>query len=335
MKQLNLVVPGLLGPFSDDLPIYIKQQLKESEFNTINKLLGRADVFETGIDNYYETLVQLIHPQNGSSVCQLTSQVDGIDTSNANFYRADPVHFKAESDHAILIGPELVQPEMHEVEQLISSFNEHFAEDNISLYATNERRWYLKSNRPLSLEFSALDYSLGRDIKHFMPQGDDELWWRKIVNEAQMLFFQHEVNHKRENEGLLSINGLWLWDKEYKEMSEDAGFSEALYSNDAFAISLAKNNDLKINSIDKMDEINSNAVLVIDKLYETVCYGDVDEWLQDLKLFCASELKRVERLLALKKIDVINLYPCNGRMYKINRLNLFKFWKQNMTLLNT
>jgi len=335
MKQLNLVVPGLLGPFSEELPVYIKQQLKESEFNTLNKFLSRSDVFETDVDNYYETLVQLIHPQNAFSICQLTSEVDGIDTSNANFYRADPVHFKAESDHAILIGPELVRPEMHEVDQLITSFNEHFAEDNISLHATNERRWYLKINKPLSLEFSALDYSLGRDIKHFMPQGKDELWWRKIVNEAQMLFFQHEVNHERENQGRLSINGLWLWDKKYNTVTDVETFSDALYSNDALAISLGNHKGLDICSIDNMDEINSNAVLVIDKLYETVCYGDVDEWLKDLKSFCASELKRVERLLALKKIDVINLYPCNGRMYKINRLNLFKFWKQNMTLLNT
>jgi len=335
MKQLNLVVPGLLGPFADDLPAHIKQQLNQPEFNIVNKFLARADIFETGIDNYYETLVQLINPQNAISVCQLTSAIDGIDTSNANFYRADPVHFKAESDHAILIGPELVQPEMHEVDQLIASFNKHFAEDNISLYATNEHRWYLKSNRPLSLEFNSLDYSLGRDIKHFMPQGDDELWWRKIVNEAQMLFFQHEVNQQRENQGQLSINGLWLWDKAFRAAPDVDVLSEKLFSDDALAISLGNNSDLEICLIDDMDEINSNSVLVIDKLYETVCYGDVDAWLEDLKIFCTSELARVEKLLATKKIDEINLYPCNGQVYKINRFNLFKIWKHNKTLLNT
>ena len=335
MKQLNLVVPGLLGPFAEDLPVHIKQQLNEPEFNIINKFLNRADVFETDADNYYETLVQLINPQNAVSVCQLTSKIDGIDTSNAYFYRADPVHFKAESDHAILIGPELVKPEMHEVDQLITSFNKHFAEDNISLYASSEHRWYLKSNRPLSLEFSALDYALGRDIKHFMPQGNDELWWRKIVNEAQMLFFQHEVNHKRESQGQLSVNGLWLWDKTFKVKPVDDVVSEKIFSNDVLAISLGKDRGLEIGLPDEMDEINSNAVLVIDKLYETVCYGDVEAWLQDLKTFCTTELKRVEHLLASRKVDVINLYPCNGQVYKINRLNLFKIWKHNKTLLST
>ena len=343
MNQLNLVVPGLLGPFANELPVYVKQQLNEPEFNLINKCLSRADVSDTGADNYYETLVQLINPENDVSVCQLTSELDGVDTSNACFYRADPVHFKAESDHAILIGPELVKPEMHEVDQLIAKFNEHFAEDNISLHATNERRWYLKSNRPLALSFSALDYALGRDIKHFMPQGEDELWWRKIVNEAQMLFFQHEVNELRENQGLLSINGLWLWDMVFDQGTCNNCLPDKLYSNDAFAISLvastatsvSENREIQICSVDKMEEINSDAVLVLDQLYETVCYGDVGAWLKDLKHFCDEDFKRVVKLLMSRKIDVINIYPCNGQVFKINRFNLFKFWRQNKTLLNT
>jgi len=338
MNQLNLVVPGLLGPFADELPVYIKQQLKEPDFNVINNFFRRADVSDAGADNYYETLVQLINPENDFSVCQLTSEIDGIDTSNACFYRADPVHFKAESDHAILIGPELVRPEMHEVDQLITSFNQHFAEDNISLHATNEHRWYLKTNRPLSLSFSALDYALGRDIKHFMPQGEDELWWRKVVNEAQMLFFQHEVNQLRENQGILAINGLWLWDKSFNQHAHIVGLSDKLYSNDAFAISLAnsisKSREIEIGSIDKIEEINSDTVLVLDQLYETVCYGDVGAWLKDLKKFCESDFKRVVKLLMSRKVDVINLYPCNGQVFKINRFNLFKIWRQNKTLLN-
>jgi len=335
MKQLNLVVPGLLGPFANELPAYIKQQLNDPEFKVINKFLCRANVSTTEIATYYDTLALLINPENKFSICQLTSELDGIDTSNAFFYRADPVHFKAESDHAILLGPELVWPEMHEVDQLIISFNQHFADDNISLHATNERRWYLKTNKPLSLSYSALDYALGRDIKHFMPQGEDELWWRKIVNEAQMLFFQHEVNQLRENQGQLSINGLWLWDKSFNSMSCNTGPSEKLYSNDALAISLAKNREIKVCLLDKVEEINSDSVLVLDQLYETVCYGDMDAWLKDLRQFCVEYFPRVVHLLISKKVDVINIYPCNGQMFRINRFNLFMFWKQNKTLLNT
>jgi len=341
MKQLNLVIPGLLGPFSDKLPVHIQQQLKQPEFNVINKYLSRAETLNTQVDqcqddfhndsqgdSYHETLVRLINPQCKHSLCQLSAEHDGIDISQGFYYRADPVHFKAESDHAILIGPDLVSPETEEVKQLISSFNEHFSEDKLSLYSTNECRWYLRSEKPLSLEFSALDFTLGRDIKHFMPQGEDELWWRKILNEAQMLFFQHEVNQLRENQGRLSINGLWLWDFSFDLNACNTSPPDKLFTNEALAIALGNQAGITVQSTDNIDEFESTAVLVLDQLYESVCYGDVDAWFESLKQFCNGEFKRSVNLLSSKKIDELNIYPCNGKLFKINRTNLLKFWKK-------
>jgi len=337
MKQLNLVIPGLLGPFANDLPAHIKQQLKQPGFNAINKYFSRADIQnihadQFQADSYYETLVRLINPQCKLSLCQLSAEHDGIDISQGFFYRADPVHFKAESDHAILIGPDLVSPEREEAIQLIDSFNEHFSEDKLSLHSTNECRWYLRSEKPLSLEFNTLDFALGRDIKHFMPRGDDELWWRKILNEAQMLFFQHEVNQLRESQGQLSINGLWLWDLSFDLNACNAIQPDKLFTNEALAIALGNQAGIAVQSTKNIDEFESTAVLVLDQLYESVCYGDVDAWLEALKQFCSGEFKRSVNLLSSKKIDELNIYPCNGQVFKINRTNLLKFWKQNKPL---
>lgn len=337
MKQLHIVIPGLLGPFANDMPVHIQQQLKESDFKLINKVLSRSDIrsdHSSSKNNnlYYETLVQLINPECKQSLCQLTAAFDGIDMSEGYFYRADPVHYKAESDHAILIGTELVLPESEEVEKLIACFNQHFAEDNLSLHSTHEHRWYLKSDKPLKLEFNALDYALGRDIKHFMPQGEDEIWWRKIVNEAQMLFFQHDVNQNREAKGELTINGLWLWDLTFDPDCTDTQIPEQLIADEVLAIALAKQTDIPVVTTEKIDVVESTSVLVLDPLYESVCYGDVDVWLEDLKTFCEGELKQVIGLLTSKKVDEIIIYPCNGQVFKVNRMNLLKFWKKNKPL---
>lgn len=342
MKQLNLVIPGLLGPFSDEVPAHIKQQLKQADFKVINSVLSRADLLEGDHGNgksdwqvatsYYETLVQLINPQYQQSLCQLTAKYDGIDLSEGYFYRADPVHYKAESDHAILIGPELVLPEAEEVKQLIRCFNQHFSEDNLTLHATDTCRWYLKTDRPLKLEFSALDYALGRDIKHFMPSGEDALWWRKMLNEAQMLFFQHEVNSRREEKGKLGINGLWLWDMSFNVDCGDILSPEQIFSNEVLAAALGDQSGLAVLSVDNIDEIKSTAILVLDQLYEAVCYGDIDAWFKSLNLFCNDEFQRVINLLLSKKIDEINIYPCNGQVFNINRMKLLKFWKSNKIL---
>ncbi|RDH81048.1 MAG: hypothetical protein DIZ80_13075 [endosymbiont of Galathealinum brachiosum] len=337
MKQLNMVIPGLLGPFANDMPAHIQQQLNKSDFKLVNKILSRSDMYsdQSGSkknSSYYETLVQLINPECKQSLCQLTAEYDGVDISEGYFYRADPVHYKAESDHAILIGTELVLPESEEVEKLITCFNQHFAEDDLSLHSTHEHRWYLKSNKPLKLEFNALDYALGRDIKHFMPQGEDEIWWRKIVNEAQMLFFSHEVNQGREAKGEMTINGLWLWDLRFDSDCTGTQIPRQLFADEVLAIALAKQAGVSVLATEEIDSVDSNSVLVLDQLYESVCYGDVDVWLEDLKIFCEDKLKQVIDLLASKKVDEVNIYPCNGQIFKINRMNLLKFWKKNKPL---
>jgi len=335
MTQLHFVVPGLLGPFSEALPSYIQQQLKQSEFTLINKLLSKAKISEFNSNSYFETLAQIISPQCKLSVTQLTALADGIDTSECYFYRADPVHFKAESDHAILVGTDLLSPAHQEASELVNAFNQHFLDDNISLHFTAESRWYLKSCRPLELSFTALDYALGRDIKHFMPkdvgENNDALWWRKILNEAQMLFFQHEINQNREERGALAINGLWLWDL-LASSTEKISQVQQLYSTEVMAVALANQSAIKVQAVNEINNINSSSVLVHSSLYESVCYGDVDAWVEELSRFCANELQTVCSLLNEKKIDEIIFYPSDGRVFTANRIDLLKFWKKHLTV---
>jgi hypothetical protein len=332
MKKIDIVVPGLLGPFANELPAHISQELKSADFKLIHKYCSRAEIQYNRLDSYYQTLVQLINSGNTLSVCQLTAAHDGLDISSGFYYRADPVHFKADSDHAILIGTDQVLPDKEETKLLIESFNQHFAEDKLSLHSVNENRWYLRSDRQLNLEFIALDYALARDIKHFMPKGEDALYWRKILNEAQMLFFQHVVNQNRETKGRLTINGLWLWDLSLNLNDETIAQPEQVFSKEALAIALAEQAGIGVQAINNISEIKSDAVLVIDYLYQAICYGDVEAWLDALKQFCKNELLQVEELLASKKVDEVHVYSCSGLVFKVNRFNLMKFWKPNKTI---
>lgn len=336
MNQLKLIVPGLLGPFSSGTPDYIQHQLKQPVFDVLNKCLSRAQVSTVQADNYFSTLVSEISPRCNSGACQLSAMIDGIDISEGYFYRADPVHFKAESDHAILIGSELVSPDMEESKQLIEAFNQHFKQDSLSLHMTHKERWYLKSERLLELEFSALDYSLGRDIKHFMPKGKDELWWRKIVNEAQMLFFQHEVNLQREETGKLSINGLWLWDMPAVSFQNESHVEPIrVFTHDVIAIALAKpcgTEIISLNEFTDKTELSGHNLLITDQLYTSVCYGDIGAWLEAVEEFCQNTLALISVLLKSKCIDEVYIYPCDGRVFKVNRRQLMKFWKSVKTV---
>jgi len=321
---LDLIVPGLLGPFSADLPAYFADELKQPEFKVLNSWLSRANESIYKADGYYASLQSLIYPQCNLSVCQLTAEFDQVAPDQGCLYRIDPVHFKAESDHAVLLGSQLLDIELDEAMQLIEAFNHHFIEDGVSLHLGAADRWYLQTLKPLQLSFSSIDYSLGRDIKHFMPEGDDALWWRKILNEAQMLFFQHAVNQQREDNHQLNINGLWLWDEVFS-IAEPTEVYSAVYTRDALASALAIKSGCKIN--EHFVEPEGHSALVIDDVYEAVCYGDVDAWLKALREFCQLQLPKIESLLSSNKISAVNIYPCDGRVFHIDRWQLLKFWK--------
>jgi len=334
MKVLDLVVPGLLGPFSNDLPTYFPDELNQTEFKALNTWLSRSSVSEIKADGYYATLHSLISPQCDLSVCQLTAEFDQVTVASTEeyLYRVDPVHFKAESDHAVLLGSQLLEIEMTEAQQLIEAFNAHFLEDNLTLSLGAADRWYLKTLKPLRLNFNSVDFSLGRDIKHFMPEGEDALWWRKILNEAQMLFFQHKVNEQRDENRQLGINGLWIWDESFSS-SELSKEYNTVYSDDSFVCALANKSARKIkNTFDK--EPQERSILVLNEVYEAVCYGDVDAWLKALREFCQNDLLDIQGLLKSNKISGVNIYPCDGRVFYIDRWQLLKLWKRVKTLDN-
>jgi len=334
MSQLKLIVPGLLGPFSSTLPEYMQQRFKQPEFEVLNKWLSRAEVSSISANNYLATMVNEIAPHYQGELCQLTAGYDDIDLSSGYFYRADPVHFKADSDHAILLGSEILSPTINEAKQLIDAFNQHFKDDGISLHASSAERWYLKCEAPLELDFFALDYALGRDVKHFMPKGKDELWWRKTVNEAQMLFFQHEVNQQREENGQLGINGLWLWDVSIGENKQapdkQRSLNTRVFTHDMVAGALAEQSGVESYAPEKLfdkSELTDINVLVVDRLYTPVCYADLDAWFDSLADFCQSTLSSVAELLTSRVIDEVFIYPCDGREFKVSRRQLARFWK--------
>jgi len=336
MKQLDIVVPGMLGPFADALPEYILPSLKQTEFNLLNKVMARAELSFVDANNYFETQLHLINPQCELSLCQLSAEFDELNINDGFYYRADPVHFKAESDHALLMGSDLISPTLDEVSQLVDCFNAHFLEDGLSLCFTSESRWYLKSTRPLNLKFTPLDYALGRDIKHFMPAdigaGEDALWWRKILNEAQMLFFQHAVNERRESQGQLTINGLWIWDVNANPGQNEKSHVKQLFSDDVMSIALANKTDLDVQPSSCINNVEGSAVWICDSIYQAVCYGDIEAWLGSLTEFCNDEFQTAMSLLSSKKIDEVNIYPCDGRKFSVNRMSLLKFWKSAVAL---
>jgi len=51
----------------------------------------------------------------------------------------------------------------------------------------------------------------GKSIEPHLPQGDDAIWLLELMEQAARLLADHPVNQKREREGKLPANMIWLW----------------------------------------------------------------------------------------------------------------------------
>ena len=347
-SEFHLIVPGLLGPFATQ-PANGLQNTSDAQhqpdIKALQRSLSRAAQTTLPVSDYYSTLHYLLCPQQPIELSELLSHFDQLPLDqrpqgNGFYYLVEPVHFKAESDHAVLLGSELLQPQLDEAQTLVEAFNAHFAVEGISLHVASASRWYLLSERALSLELLGMDECLGRDIKHFMPRGDDALWWRRILNEAQMLFFEHPVNLQREQQQQLSINGLWLFQHNFKAHDNVPANRQVdrLISDNQIAQALCEFSDTDIQvetasekSAYKPTNISGNKtghrVLVDESFYAAACYGDQAAWQESLDDFCQSRFAPLENALQHGQISRLHIYPCDGRVFSMTKWQRYHFWK--------
>jgi hypothetical protein len=107
---------------------------------------------------------------------------DGGDPGDAFWLRADPCHLRV---------------------------NRHFAAAAIEFFPLRPERWYARIGEPPALRTPPLAAVRGRPVEG--RTGGDEVRWRALENELQMLLHAHPVNDAREARGELPVNAVWLW----------------------------------------------------------------------------------------------------------------------------
>lgn len=132
------------------------------------------------------------------------------ESDSAYWLCADPVHLILQRDSFSLSEsvPLAVRPQ--DSQALIASLNQHFTADGLQFHIGGSGCWYLRLETPPAISTSLPEAAIGRDISAYMPQGVEAVKWNRLLNELQMLLFEHPVNLAREARGELAINSVWL-----------------------------------------------------------------------------------------------------------------------------
>jgi hypothetical protein len=145
----------------------------------------------------------------------LLGQSELVVNPNETIACLQPVHFHATRDHLILMAQSQIDLTANESANLLQVALPFIEEDfGSKVLFQGQRDWFIPAGPFSNLATHSIDQAHGRNIDWWMPRDTSELGvaklWRKLQNEIQMLWHIDPVNAEREQQGLPSINSLWI-----------------------------------------------------------------------------------------------------------------------------
>lgn len=232
-RQLTLIVP--LHAARDNAACTWLRELGEQQvcgsgsepLASLASLLSRASSFPVTTTSLRRTLCELFALRVGESlpVAALQWFADTGEVASQPLLCFDPVSLVADMDHVLLYDSSFFQIDDEEAQQLVAAINALLDSDGLQVIAPTPQRWYLSGKAVSSTRFTPLADVVGHNILPAMPAGDDAAWWRRTLNEIQMLLHSHPVNDNRVDRGAMPINGVWPWGSGTAEQTGSAIFS--------------------------------------------------------------------------------------------------------------
>lgn len=248
---------------------------------------------------------------------------EGHDPGTACWMYADPVHFALQRDYFALAYPAPLSLTADERATLLADLNRHFAQEGLHFHIAASGSWYLQTDRAAEMETALLQQAAGYDVREFQPQGPDAGYWKRIMNEIQMLLHEHPVNQAREARGELAVNSLWLSGQGRLPDKPQLRTYAAVYAQQPVARGLGALSAATVNDLPSLDAYlaasDDNSLLVLDS-----AQADCTEWLRALRdALRAGKLQHLTLSLVLRDRTLVA---------RLKPLDVWKFWRRSKPL---
>jgi hypothetical protein len=346
VTELHVIVPGICGPLCET------ESLKQSD--TVRQWvqhLCRSEE-QASYGNLDETVAGIFSLPTGEGdlpSAALLMKANHRYAADRYYIQAAPVHLQADLDHAVLTPAADISISEEEATALCEALNKHFNEDGLSFDMLSKDQWVVSSTEEILITTTSLSEAVGRNINFLLPRGETSASWKKILTEAQMLMHSHEVNNRRDDSGLLTINSLWFYgagrlpgiqDKGLQEIATDKSEGFAICSRDDIfkgiaaeigcdfqqCVSVEKYIDY-LRTAGHAESAKRKNVLHLPALEHVVNYTDVMLWRQHLEELLTLWIYPLMSYAVQHDIRMV-LYPCNGKQYRFSKHDRWKFWRR-------
>lgn len=325
-RSVHLIVPGLLGPLSggaDKLP----------PTPALDRLIARGERLPVPERGVYQALFETFGVNQSMGDLPIGAYGllgDGGDPDlDATWFRADPVHLRADRDNLILFDGSSLDIMREEADALCAAFNRQFEGDGLRLIAPTPERWYLRVGRHLRASTTPVELVRGGSVDGMLPAGPDGALLNSWLNEAQMLFHAEAVNRARESQGMPLINGIWAWGGARFGAEVVDARCNVLLADDPTAFGLAQAAGIDchgLKALARPDKLADGLVVVI--------WDRLALLLEEPKAWCDG-LMEVDNMVEWLSAEVksgtltsLRVDSCLSAGFDIDRKSLGRFWKR-------
>jgi hypothetical protein len=268
--------------------------------------------------------LNLPYPDDGIAALRMWGQTG--DRPTVWVAAADPVYLEPRLDHLCLHALDDEQLSTADLRTILDYLQETLAQNERFGFARIGSCGYLRSDDPLStaqLPAIVIDEQLPDE---FMPSGEESGSYRKLRSEVEMALHDHEVNIRRQSEGLQPINSLWLWGGGFAPEQETEP-RPPLFGNDPL---------LKGCWLSKTAVVEEWPGSIAACLEASVAgfvaipgAGEKDDgWIEP----CLRELRAALRSGRISKLVLI---LSDGHEVHAKRINRWRFWRRSPALFGT
>lgn len=179
----------------------------------LRRWLSRSDLQKAGEpEELLGSILRILNlpcPDEGLGALRMWGQTG--DRPTVWIAAADPVYLEPRLDHLCLHALGIDDVAASDLGPLINHL-QRTLESNASFgFARLGSCGYLRASEPIKTA-AVPSYVAHLDKPDdYMPTGDDSASYRNLVSEVEMSLHDHEVNVRRESEGLQPVNCLWFW----------------------------------------------------------------------------------------------------------------------------
>lgn len=319
-KSVNLVLPGLF------------KSLQSTEVNSAEHChspLFQQILSKSSYHHVYNAEPKILATDYVTKLPLAFYESGEVEQTGVTFLYAEPVCIDVKSDH-IVAYPISINNHHDKIVNLISKLNEYFSVDGLSFEYLSSGRIICKSINNLVPEMTPSYSIYGRDVKHFLPEGEGDKFWLRLFNEVQM--FLHEyIKEEDRRFGTQLLNGFWFWGANNEKdvpLSDDAFIGEVDWLK-----GFTSHHRLEYCQLTDIKSSRSQYFNVVDEsLLLASSVGDFDLWLKSLNKIENEILQPLNNLLASGVINKITIQGPEQTTYEYKAIHRFRFFRKQIPL---